>query len=146
MGILDFSAVRNLFGGEPSAEERKELFDELLVMVLSRATHADTNIKAVEVEAVQLVLQERFSVEVSVADIRTAALSEAYETRPLDKYVAAASKNLTRDERIALLSALAKVLSSDDRMSQFEVSFFDDVAKAMKAAPSEVAGLSAAED
>lgn len=142
MGLLDFSAVIDVFRGrEQSEEKRRELFIELVIMILSRATRADTNVKAVEVEAVQRVLQERFATEVSTADIRTAALSEAFETQPLEKYVAAAAKKLMRAERVALLAALTEVVSSDERVSHFEITFFDDVARAMRAAPSEIAGL-----
>lgn len=146
MDILNFSRVMDVFrGSEQSEEERHELFRELVVMVLSRATRADLNVKTCEAEAVQRVLKERFGAEVSLADIQVAAHSEAYETQPLERYVAAASRNLPRAERIALLAALADVIGTDERLSEFEIEFFDDVAGAMKATPSEIAGLSPAE-
>ena len=146
MDILDFSRVLDVFrGSEHSEEERHELFRELAVMVLSRATRADLHVKTCEAETVQRVLKERFDAEVSLGDIRTAAHSALFETQPLERYVASASRKLPREDRIALLAALAEVVLSDERTSDFEVQFFDEVAAAMKATPSEVAGISAVE-
>ena len=57
MARADLKNVLKIFqGGEPSPEEKQELFKEVLLMTLARATSADTNTKAVEVETVQRVL------------------------------------------------------------------------------------------
>ena len=60
MGLADFKSILSALTGnsEPTEEERQQLFKEVALMTLARATSADTNIKHVEVETVQDVLKQ----------------------------------------------------------------------------------------
>ena len=142
MSIAEFKNVlRFVRGEEPSQDERDELLKEVALMVLARATSADTNIQKVEVEKVQDVLKRVTGVEISIADIRTAANSEIFERKPLKKYLGSVSRSLDAGSRMTILDCLVEVIQSDDRISHFETDYFDMVAEALKAKPSEVAGL-----
>ena len=53
MSLSTLSHILSLFSGqEPSPEERQELVNETVMLVLSRATDSDTNIHPVEVDSV----------------------------------------------------------------------------------------------
>lgn len=142
MGLFDFKNVLRFMGaGKPTAEEKKELFKEVTLMTLARATSADTNVKTVEVQTVQAILKSVTGEEISAADIRVAADSELFEKRPLERYLADIGRKLDADERATILRCLADVIRSDDRISHFETDYFDMVGRALKATPSEIAGL-----
>ncbi len=70
-----------------------------------------------------------------------AARTELYESTPLDKYLASASRKLQDTDRIAIVHLLAEVVSSDTEVSVLEIDFFDMVAGALHASPAEIAGL-----
>jgi uncharacterized tellurite resistance protein B-like protein len=142
MGLLEFGNVlRFICEGEPSAEEKRELFRETALLALARATSADTHIDNVEVETVQAILRDVIGEEISVADIRTAAKSELFEKEPLESYLSGVAKKLDVGDRITILRCLGDVIRSDERISQYETDYFDAVAQALKATPSEIAGL-----
>jgi uncharacterized tellurite resistance protein B-like protein len=146
MSIVEFRRILKIFGGgETTPEEEKQLFDEALLMTLARATSSDTNIRPVEVEAVQQILKEEAGEDISVATIRTAAASELFESSPLEKYLSKVGRQLTTRDRVKIVEALAKVIKSDVRVSPFETDYFDMVAEALKITPSELAGLVADE-
>ena len=74
MAIATLSNVLRFFGGgEPTQEEREELFKEAILMTLARATSADTRIRPVEVRTVQGVLRRMTGEDISETDIRMAA-------------------------------------------------------------------------
>ena len=142
MAIADLSNVLKIFGGsEPTEEERRALFKEVLLMTLARATSADANIDPAEVDTVQAILKRTLGEEIEAADIRVAAKSEIYESAPLPDYLASVAKRLNSDERVAIAKALADVIHSDCRISEREVNFFDMVAKSLKITPAELAGI-----
>ena len=142
MSRADFKNIlRFLGGGEPTAEQRAELFKEVALMALARATSADTNIRPIEIETVQRILKDVAGAEIAQADIRVAAKSALFETKPLDRYLAGVGRKLSSAERATLLRALAEVIRSDERISHFETDYFDMVATALKATPSEIASL-----
>jgi len=142
MGLLEFGNIlRFICEGEPSAEEKRELFRETALLALARATSADTHIDNVEVETVQAILRDVIGEEISVADIRTAAKSELFEKEPLESYLSGVAKKLDVGDRITILRCLGDVIRSDERISQYETDYFDTVAQALKATPSEIAGL-----
>jgi len=60
MASPNLSSVLNFFQSQPSEEEQNELAQEVMLMVLARATSADTNIKDVEIEKVREVLKDQF--------------------------------------------------------------------------------------
>ena len=142
MSLVEFKSIlKFLRGDEPTADEKKEIFKEAALMALARATSADTNIKTVEVESVQEILKRLTGEEISLADIRVAAQSELFERTPLDKYLSGVQRKLDTKGRLTILDCLAEVIRSDERISHFETDYFDMVAGALKATPSELVGL-----
>ena len=140
MSLVEFKNILK-FVREPTAEEKRELFKEVALMALARATSADTNIKTVEVKLVQEILTRITAEEISLADIKTAAQSELFEKQPLDRYLAAVGRRLDQDQRVTLLACLTEVIHIDERVSHFETDYFDMVARALNATPSELGGL-----
>ena len=132
-------------GGEPSPEEQTELFQQAVLMTLARATSADTNIKAVEVEMVRDVIERITGESVTDADVRLAAKSKLYESAPLERYLSGVARKLPSEDRVTIVEALAEVIRSDERISSLEIDFFNTVAGALDVTPAELAGLFAAE-
>lgn len=146
MSVVDFKNIVKFFkGSEPNEAEQRELFKEATMMVLARATSADTNIKKVEVQQVQELLKEATGQEFSEGDIRTAAKSELFETQPLEKYLSGVARKLDNKDRIQIISLLGRVVHSDDRVSYMEIDYFNLVCRALNASPAEVLGLIADE-
>lgn len=146
VSVVDFANILKIFGGsEPSDAEKKELFKEATLMVLARATSADTNIKKVEVSQVQALMLEATGEEVSAGGVQTAASSQLFESQPLEKYLGSVSRKLDNDDRVKIIQLLAKVVQSDDRVSYMEVDYFNLVCGALGATPADVLGLVAAE-
>ena len=142
MSLTKFESVTKLFRDSSKKEKHKqELFKEVLLMVLARATRADSNVEAVEISRVQQVLREELGQEISEADIRTAASSAIFETQSLERYLSSATRKLDESERVIILRSLASVIRSDEAIRVFELDFFDKVALALRASPSEIAGL-----
>jgi uncharacterized tellurite resistance protein B-like protein len=142
MSLASLGGVLKIFGGsEPSAEERAELWKEVMLMTLARATGADTNVKAVEVETVREVLMAHTGEDVSAADIRVAAHSRLYEKAPLDRYLTSAARKLNVDQRVDIAVALAEIMKADERVSSMEINFFNKVAAALRLTPAQLAGL-----
>ncbi len=142
MGFSELGNILKVFrGGERTAEEKQALFRELLLMTLARASSADTNINPCEVATVQGVLEEILGESVSVRDVRVAAASALYESAPLEAYVARVSSQLEPAQRASVAKALARVITSDCRVSPNEVAFFDGVVRALNVSPAELMGL-----
>jgi len=140
MSLINFDSIRELVrsGG---TKDKQELFKEVLLMVLARATRADSNVESVEVTQVQKVLQEQTGEKFSEADVLTAASSEIFETQSLERYLSSATRKLSEGERIAILGSLADIIRSDAEVRYTELDFFDRVATALRATPSEIAGI-----
>ena len=81
--------------------------------------------------------------EYSEAEVQTAASSEIFETQSLERTLAKASGNLSSVNKAEILHCLAELLQSDDAIRHPELVFFDHVAAALRASPSEIAGLQA---
>ena len=145
MSLLDFGTIMKYFSDETTDEDRRELFKEVALMVLARATSSDTNIRCVEVTSVQQVLKEITGDDFSESDIRIAAKSEAFERQPLEKYLSKVGPKLSRGDRIIIVRSLARVIQSDERISTFEIDYVDNVVNALGATPSEIIGLTARE-
>ena len=142
MSLSTLSHILDFFSGkEPSPEERQDLVNETLMLVLSRATESDTNIHPVEVEIVREMVQKRTGEEVSAADVRIAAHSRIYESDPLESHVQRVSRQIDVHDRVMIAQALADVIQADGRVSSREVRFFNTVAEAMELTPAELAGL-----
>ena len=66
MSLSTLSHILDFFSGkEPTPEERHDLVNETLMLVLSRATESDTNIHPVEVETVREMVQKRTGEDVT---------------------------------------------------------------------------------
>ena len=143
MSLLKFDALTQLFGSSDNESNQRELLKEVLLMVLARATSADTNVHPDEVSQVQNILAEVTGEQFSAGEIRTAAHSEIFERRSLDRYLSRATRRLDEDDRILILQCLIQVLRSDDHLREFEIDYFDRVAQALRATPAEIAGLRA---
>ena len=142
MSIFNFEVVLKIFrGSEPSPQELAQLNKEVLLLTLARATSADTNIKNIEVERVQKVLLARTGEEFSAGDIRVAAQSEIFEREPLDRYLSASAKKLAWEDRLSVAEALVEVIKADGRISPREVSFFNHVTLALQITPAQLIGL-----
>ncbi|MCY4264659.1 MAG: TerB family tellurite resistance protein, partial [Gammaproteobacteria bacterium] len=79
--------------------------------------------------------------EISEADILTASSSEVFETQSLERTLTNATRKLSEDDRITILECLANIIRSDAHVRHHELEFFDHVATALRASPSEIAGL-----
>ena len=139
-----FSFISKIFGGDSSlsTEDQSKLYEELLLLTLSRASRSDLDISVVEIAKIKQILSDSAGVEASEQEIRTAGMSELYETAPLEKYVAKAAKSLTLEQRRALIGALYEVVGADDVFGHHEADFFDSIAKALNLRPIEMMGAS----
>ncbi len=143
MSLINFESVSRLFRNSDSDADRKQLLKEVLLMVLARATSADTHVDPVEISTAQKILAEVTGEDISASDIQTAAQSAIFERQSLDRYLAQATRRLNDGDRILILKSLIAVIKTDDYVREFEIDYFDRIANALKATPSEIAGLRA---
>ena len=142
MSIADLGNVLKIFGGsELTEEEHNALYQEVLLMVLARASSSDSNIQPVEIETIQEMVQRETGNEITSQDVRKAGRTELYETTPLDKYLNSSGKKLTAAERVRVIQLLAEVVKSDTEVSVLEIDFFNMVANSLHATPAEIIGL-----
>ena len=136
------SVIKVLQGGEAKKQkEQQDLFNEVLLMTLARASRSDVNIHPVEVDTVRKLVAKITGEQVTAADVRVAAMSEIYETTPLEKALRRLGGTLSSEHRAMVVQALAKVIRSDTEVSAQEIQFFDMVCRAIDATPAEIAGL-----
>ncbi len=140
MSLANFSRLTKLFR-EQEAVADDEVYRELFVLVLSRATDADAYTHPAEIASVQAVIKEHLDVDVSSSDIRTAALSKLYESAPLHKYLAEVGPRLSKAQRRSIIRGLVEVLRADDNVSSREAEFFNMVTMALGLTAADAAGL-----
>ena len=144
MAIADLSSVLKIFGeATPSEENQKELYSEVLLIILARASSSDAKIDPVEIKTIQEIMQRETGQELAEADIRKAARPELYESVNLRKYLRSVQSQLKAGDRVTIVEALADVLKSDAKISVLEIDFFNRVADALRITPAELAGLTA---
>ena len=142
MSIGDLSNVLKIFGGSDiTAGKQKELYQEVLLMVLARASSSDSNIHPLEIETIRDMIESETGKKISAQEVRKAARTELYETTPLAKYLGSVRKKLADADRVKVVHLLADVVKSDTEISVLEVDFLNMVAKALKATPAEVMGI-----
>mgnify|MGYP001413563456 FL=1 len=141
MALIDFSTIKDLITDLGAGKDEEVLFKEVILLVLARATRADSNVESIEVEHIQKALKELTGEEFSRGDILTASSSEIYETQSLERTLANAARKLGQAKRSLILSCLADLIRADSSIRDQELEFFDQVATALKATPSEIAGL-----
>lgn len=135
------TSIFNLFKADSTKQSTSDIFNEAVLMTLSRATIADTNIKHIELETVQTIVKDTTGEDVSLADIRIAAKSKLFESAPLERHLVSIGKVLDLDQKISLLDSIAKVILSDERVSSREVRFFNIVAESIGVTAAEIMGL-----
>jgi uncharacterized tellurite resistance protein B-like protein len=143
MSLIRFENIARWFSAsvEPTPEEQLALFREVVLLTLARTTSADYTIERVEVETVQRIVKEVTDVEVSAEDVNIAANSRLFEKEPLENYLSGVRRKLDAKQRAILLKSIADVIRSDEKTNLSESKFFDRVANALDATPSEIAGF-----
>lgn len=144
MSISNLSRIMEMFNlgdKELSADEKKELVEEVLLMTLARATSADCNIDSVEVESVQGIIKEATGSDISEQDIRIAAISDLFKEASLKRYLQKVGGRIDVADRQLVVSSLGKLIKVDGKVSPFEVDFFNEVVEALGLTPAELAGL-----
>jgi uncharacterized tellurite resistance protein B-like protein len=142
MVLADLSRVLKIFGGSSAGEEdQDDLFKEVLLMTLARASRSDSNMQPVEILSIQEILQRETGEEITEADIRKASRPDLYETANLRKYLRSVQGKLSSRNKSRILVALAEVIKTDTEISGLEIDYFNRVAEAMSATPAELAGL-----
>lgn len=142
MSLSSLSHLLKIFrGGVPSPGERQEIVNETVMLVLSRATDSDTNIKPIEIDAVRDIVRKTTGEEVSGKDVRMAAHSKIYESAPLERHLRRVGRQMRVEDRVTIARALADVLLADGRVTSREVRFFNVVAETLDLTPAEIAGL-----
>jgi len=142
MAIADLSNVLRIFkSAEADSNAQKELFNEVLLMVLARASSADASIHPVEIDTIQEIVKRETGESISAQDVRRAARVDLYESTPLSKYLSSASRRLDDADRVKVIRLLAEVIKSDTEVSVLEIDFFNRVAGALQASPADLIGL-----
>ena len=140
----DFSSVLKIFGAPPPSEEKqKELYREVLLITLARASNSDANIHPVEIETIQQIMQRETGQELTEADIRRAARPDMYDSVKLRKYLRSVQRQLKAEDKITIMQALADVIRSDTQINVLEIDFFNRVAVALRITPPELPELTA---
>ena len=141
MALVDLTNIKRLFGGSRDAQPDPEVYRELSLMILARATDADAYTHPAEVEVVQQALVGLLGERIEGSDIRIAARSALYETAPLEKYISRVGPQLPKSDRRAILNALVEVLKADERVATSEANYFNMVASSLELSFADVAGL-----
>lgn len=143
MAIGDLTSVLKIFGeSSPNEEDQKQLYAEVLLMTLARASSSDANMHPVEIETIQEIMERETGQNLTEAEIRMAARPELYESANLRKYLRSVRRQLRVGDRVTIVRALADVIRSDTEISVLEIDFFNRVADALRVTPAELVGLS----
>jgi uncharacterized tellurite resistance protein B-like protein len=144
MSISNLSHILEFFrfgDKEMSADDKKGLVEEVLLMTLARATSADCNIDSVEVETVQSIIREATGAEISAQDVRIAAISDLFKEASLGRYLSKIRSKLDVADRQLVVQSLGRLIRVDGKISPFEVDFFNGVVESLALTPAELAGL-----
>ena len=110
---------------------KEQIRDALFLLVLSRTTSADTDMRAVEIKKVKALLKDNLGKEQSDAQIRVAALSKRFEKEPLHRFAVKASKLVSESDRISLAFGMMDIMKSEDRVGALERKHFNRMIKAL---------------
>jgi len=144
MAIADLSRfLKSFIESSPSEEKQKELYSEVLLMTLARASSSDANIDPVEIETIQQIMQRQTGQELTEADIRKAARPQLYGSMYLHKYLRSVERQLKAEDRSKIVQAVADVIKSDTQINVLEIAFFYQVANALRITLVEPLGLTA---
>lgn len=114
---------------------------EALLKTLAVMTRADSNIKQIEVEAVQEIVKAELGLDVTSAQVHMAANSEFIERREIDKYLKSVLKQLDLKDKILIAGTLKKIVLADGEAHAREIEMFNTVATTLKLTPAELVQL-----
>jgi len=138
---MTFSDLRRglrVFGGSSTSEENQdELYKEVLLMTLARASKADANIHPAEIDTISQIMQRETGEDFAEADIRKASQPDLYESANLRKYLRSVQGRLNDENKITILQALVDVIKSDIEINVLEIDFFDRVVDALRITPAD---------
>jgi uncharacterized tellurite resistance protein B-like protein len=120
-----------------------EIYREVLLTTLARASKADANIHPAEIDTIKKIMSRETGQELTEADIRKASRSEVNESANLRKYLRGVQSRLNDENKTTILQALVDVIKSDTRVNVLEIDFFNRVADALRIAPTEQLEVSA---
>ncbi len=144
MAFSNFSNVLKIFGGSSASEESQdELYKEVLLTNLARASKADANIHPDEIETIQQIMRRETGQDFTEADIRKASRPELNESANLRKYLRSVRGQLNDQNKITILRALVDVIKSDKKINVLEIDFFNRVVVAFRMTPTEQFELTA---
>ena len=141
MPLRNLAHIKKFFSRSDSPDEKRELYKEMLMMTLSRATRVDLVTEEAEVTIVQRILLDVIGEEVSSNDIRIAASSELFETASINTYLSRMGQQINTEQRQSIIKALIEVFGADGRVTSPEIEFFNMVVDALKLTPAETVGL-----
>jgi len=144
MAFGNLSNVLSIFSRSSSSQKtEEEIYEEVLLTTLARASKADANIHPVEIETIKEIMQRETGQEITEADIRKASRSEVNESANLRKYLRGVQSRLNDESKTTILQALVDVIKSDTHVNVLEIDFFNRVADALRIAPTEQLEVSA---
>lgn len=144
MAFENLSNVLSIFSKSSSDQKTQdEIYREVLLTTLARASRADANIHPAEIEAIKKIMSRETGQELTEADIRKASRSEVNESANLRKYLRGVQSRLNDENKTTILQALVDVIKSDTRVNVLEIDFFNRVADALRIAPTEQLEVSA---
>ena len=142
MSLASLDHILKFLGGaEPTADDLKDIVNETVLLVLARATAADTNIKHLEVESVRDIIKKITGEDVTAKEVRMASHAGIFNTDPLERHLARVCNKIDIHDRVMIANALAEVILVDKRVTAREVRFFNMVAAALNLTPANIAGL-----
>ena len=138
MAIGSLGNILRIFGrSSANAETHNELYAEVLLTTLARASKADANIHPMEIETIQKIMQRETGQAYTEVEIRTASRSEVNESENLRKYLRGVQSRLNDENKTTILMALGDVIRSETHINVLEIDFFTRVADALRIAPTE---------
>jgi len=144
---MTFSDLRRglrVFGWSPVSEESQDdLYKEVLLLTLARASKADANIHPAEIDTILQIMQRETGEDFAEADIRKASQPDLYESDNLRKYLRSVQGRLNDENKTSILQALVDVIKSDTEINVLEIDFFNRVVDALRIAPADQPELTA---
>ena len=140
LGLMKFFQDRGKSDADREAEHTT-LRNEVLLKTLARMTYADTNTTPVEIAAVKKIYKKATGKDISEPEIRVTARGDLHEPKAFKKYLADVRDKISMEDKSFIIKAMAEVVKVDGAISPGEVDFFDEVGKAFKLNPSEIADL-----
>jgi uncharacterized tellurite resistance protein B-like protein len=144
MTFSDFRRRLRALGGSSASEgSQDELYKEVLLMTLARASKADANIHPAEIETILQTMQRETGQDFVEADIRKASQPDLYESANLRKYLRSVQGRLNDENKVTILRALVDVIKSDTEINVLEIDFFNRVVDALRVTPADQPELTA---